>query len=137
MDTSLDSLDPRFKPYAFALLARLTEARIPVIIVNTRRTEAEQKIAIAQGVSWTSHSKHQDGLAIDVVPYATYILHGMNKAQWSAKDPIWLTIGQLGESIHPSLQWGGRWPPINEMGIGKDPGHFEYAGSNAPGGVPV
>lgn len=133
MDTSLDHLDTKFKPYAFALLARLTEARIPVIIVNTRRTEAEQQQAIAQGVSWVVHSKHQDGLAIDVVPYQTYVIHGANKADWDTKDPIWLQIGKIVESL--GLRWGGRFPPINEVGIGKDPGHAEYAPATT--GVPV
>ncbi len=133
MDTALDSLDPVFKPLAFALLARLTEARIPVIVVNTRRTATEQQQAIAQGVSWVPHSKHQDGLAIYVVPYQTYVIHGSNKAQWDTKDPIWLQIGKIVESL--GLRWGGRFHPINEVGVGKDPGHAEYV--PAITGVPV
>ncbi len=135
MDTSLDSLDPRFKPYVFALLARLTEERIPVIIVNTRRTAAEQADAVARRVSKVAHSKHQDGLAIDIVPYQQFILHGVNKAQWSTDDPIWLKIGQIGEAVHASIRWGGRFKPLNEDGLGWDPGHFEYAPATT--GVPV
>ena len=128
MNTSLDSLDPVFKPLAFALLARLTEARIPVVIVNTRRTDAEQETAIAQKVSWVKHSKHQDGLAIDICPYETYVLHGANKLQWDADDPIWLRIGQIGESVN--LRWGGRWKQA-------DMGHFEYAGAISAIGIPA
>lgn len=118
MNTSLDSLDPVFRPLAFALLARLTEERIPVFIVNTRRTEAEQVDAIARGVSWVKHSKHLDGLAIDVVPYHTYLAHGENKLNWNTTDPIWLRIGQIGEQL--GLRWGGRWVKT------PDYGHFEY-----------
>ena len=128
MNTSLDSLDPVFKPLAFALLARLTEARIPVVIVNTRRTDAEQETAIAQGVSWVKRSKHQDGLAIDIAPYETYSIHGGNKLEWSADDPIWLRIGQIGESVN--LRWGGRWKQA-------DMGHFEYAGAMSAIGIPA
>lgn len=131
MDTSLDSLDPRFKPYVFAFLARTVEARIPLIIVNTKRTDAEQADALARGVSWIKRSKHQDGLAIDVAPYQQYILHGTNKIQWDATDPVWLRIGQLAESVSPMLAWGGRWLKTPDMG------HIEYVGSTAPGGVPV
>lgn len=123
-DTHLDSLDPRFKPIAIALLARLTEARIAVLIVNTRRTEAEQAAAVAAGNSQVQHSKHQDGLAIDIAPYTIYALHGDDKVQWDTKDPIWLKIGAIGEAL--GLRWGGRFHPLNSMGIGWDPGHFEY-----------
>lgn len=129
MDTSLDSLDPVFKPLAFALLARLVEARIPVVIVNTRRTTAEQQANLAKGVSWVAHSKHQDGLAIDLAPFAVYDEHGGNKLQWDERDPLWLRIGQIGESVN--LRWGGRWQQ-------KDMGHFEYAGAiPTTGGVPA
>lgn len=124
MNTSIDSLDPVFLPIAERLLARLVEARIPVLIVNTRRTPAEQAAAIAKGVSWVQHSKHEDGLAIDVVPYETYMAHGEDKLNWNTSDPIWLLIGAVGEKL--GLRWGGRFHPINSIGIGIDPGHFEY-----------
>lgn len=124
MDTSLDSLDPIFKPKAIELLARLTEARIGVCIVNTRRTAAEQAAAVARHVSWVAHSKHEDGLAIDVAPYEIWALHGDDKLQWNTSDPVWLAIGKIGEAL--GLRWGGRFKPINTAGIGIDPGHFEY-----------
>ncbi len=133
MDTSLDSLDPVFKPLAFALLARLTEARIPVVIVNTRRTDAEQATAIATGVSWVKRSKHQDGLAIDICPYESYVMGGSNKLEWETKNPVWLKIGQIGEAL--GLRWGGRFKPMNDLGIGIDPGHFEYVSGSST--VPV
>lgn len=104
-----------------ALLARLVEARIPVVIVNTRRTDAEQAEALAKHVSWVPRSKHQDGLAIDIAPYETYAAHGMNKVLWDGSDPIWMRLGAIGE--HLGLRWGGRWTV-------KDLGHFEYVGSN-------
>jgi D-alanyl-D-alanine carboxypeptidase len=128
METSLDSLDPTFKPYAILLLARLVEARLTVLIVNTRRTQAEQDAAIARHVSWVPHSKHQDGLAIDLAPYAVWALHGDDKVQWDAHDPVWLKMGQIGEAI--GLRWGGRWIKT------PDYGHFEYIGATVIG-VPV
>lgn len=117
MDTRLDSLDPRFKPLAIELLARLVEARIAVLIVNTRRTDVEQAQAIATHVSWVKRSKHQDGLAIDVAPFDLYQLHGVDKVHWESTDPIWQRAGAIGEAL--GLRWGGRWKE-------KDMGHFEY-----------
>lgn len=118
MNTDLDTLDAKFRPLAVELLARLTEAHIPVLIVNTRRTAAEQAANVAKGVSWVSHSKHEDGLAIDIVPYEVYTSSsGGDKLLWDEHDQIWLKIGQIGEAL--GLRWGGRWKQ-------KDLGHFEY-----------
>lgn len=116
MDKRLDTLDSRFKPLAIELLARCVEARIPVIIINTRRTQEEQLAARANGNSWIIHSKHQDGLAIDICPLSAYVLHGSMKLQWDANDLVWARIGELGEQL--GLRWGGRWKQ-------RDLGHFE------------
>jgi peptidoglycan LD-endopeptidase CwlK len=116
MSRALNDLDIRFKPIAIELLARITEARIPVLIVDTLRTPAEHQVNLANGTSWTNHSKHLDGLAIDIVPYKTYDLHGPDKLQWDNSDPVWQTIGKIGKSL--GLRWGGDWTK-------KDMGHFE------------
>lgn len=116
MSRNLNDLSDRFRPKAFEFLARLMEAQIPVIIVDTLRTPAEQAENIRRGVSWTPHSKHLTGDAIDVAPYAVFDLHGPDKLQWDAGDPIWTKLGVIGEAC--GLKWGGRWTV-------KDLGHFE------------
>lgn len=116
MSRSLDDLSPRMKPLAMQLLARLTEAGIPVLIVDTLRTPEEHAANLAKGVSWTTHSKHLDGDAIDVCPYAQYDAHGADKLLWDSGDPIWNRIGLIGEGL--GLRWGGRWKV-------RDVGHFE------------
>lgn len=116
MSRRLDDLSPRFKPLAIELLARCIEAGIPVLIVDTLRTRAEQDVNLARGVSWIVNSKHLTGDAIDVCPYDTYQLHGPDKLQWNGSDPVWLTIGEIGERL--GLHWGGRWKV-------RDLGHFE------------
>lgn len=116
-DRRLNSLSPRFKPLAFELLARCVEAQISVLIVNTRRTPAEQAQNIANGVSWTTNSRHLTGDAIDIVPYSQFDLHGPDKLLWDAGDPIWLKLGAIGKAL--GLRWGGDWTQ-------KDLGHFEY-----------
>src|SRR3990167_9715808 len=106
MSRRLDDLSDRFRPLAMQLLARTVEAGIPVVIVDTLRTEAEHQAKLAKGVSWTTHSKHLDGDAIDLCPYAQYDAHGADKLLWDAGDPIWLKLGALGEAV--GLRWGGR-----------------------------
>ena len=117
MSRALDDLSPRFRPLAFELLARLVEAGVSVVVVDTLRTAEEHAENLRRGVSWTAHSKHLDGDAIDVCPLEEYILHGPKKLQWNASDPVWQTIGRIGEEI--GLRWGGRWKV-------RDLGHFEY-----------
>lgn len=116
MSRALNDLNPRFRPVAMELLARLTEAGIQVMVVDTLRTPEEHAANLEAGVSWTKHSKHLDGLAIDICPFDTYSLHGPDKLKWDATDPVWERIGVIGESL--GLRWGGRW---NQ----RDMGHFE------------
>ncbi len=122
---NLDDLAPRFKPLAIELIALLTAAGILVLIVQTTRTGAEQAINLAKGVSWVQHSKHQDGLAIDVCPFDVYALHGPDKLAWNtlSSDPVWEKMGAIGEKL--GLRWGGRWTQ-------KDLVHFEYQDPKTP-----
>lgn len=117
MSKALDDLSPRFRPFAVEFLARLMENDIPVKVIDTLRTPEEQAANIARGVSWTKNSKHLTGDAIDVAPYSEFALHGGNKLQWNADDPIWMRIGRIGESC--GLKWGGRWKTTPDWG------HFE------------
>jgi peptidoglycan L-alanyl-D-glutamate endopeptidase CwlK len=114
---SLDDLSERFRPLAMALLARTVEAGIPVVIVDTLRTPAEHQANLAKGVSWTTHSKHLDGDAIDICPFSQYDAFGPDKLLWDARHPFWPRLGAIGEAL--GLRWGGRWKV-------KDLGHFEY-----------
>jgi len=117
MSRKLDDLAPRFRPLAFELIARCAEAGLPVMIVDTLRTPAEHAENLANGVSWTKHSKHLDGLAIDICPYSQYQLHGRNKLEWDTESPVWQVIGAIIEKL--GCRWGGRW-------MQKDMGHAEY-----------
>ena len=116
MSRSLNDLDPAVQPKFFELLARFTEAGIPVLVIFTRRTQAEQDALIAAGLSWTNNSRHLIGRAIDVCPYETFQLHGPDKLQWDGKDPVWAQLGKIGKSL--GFVWGGDWTQ-------KDLGHFE------------
>lgn len=116
MSRALNDLNPKMRTYAVELLAHCVEAGIAVSIVDTLRTQAEHEANLAAGVSWTARSKHLDGLAIDLAPYEIYLLHGRDKLQWNAADPVWQKLGEIGEAL--GLRWGGRWTI-------PDLGHFE------------
>lgn len=120
MSRSLNDLDSRFKLTVFEFLARLTEANIPVLIVDTLRTPAEHQANLAAGRSWIGRSLHLDGLAIDICPYTTFQDRGPDKLNWDANDPIWETIARIGEKL--GMRAGYRWEK-------KDCGHFEYVDS--------
>lgn len=124
MSKALDDLDPRLKPLAIELLARAAEAGIPLMIIDTRRTEAEHQANLAAGRSWVARSKHLDGLAIDVCPYALYDLRGPDKLEWNVSDPVWERLGKIGKRL--GLRWGGDWTQA-------DMGHFEYQAVQAVG----
>src|SRR5688572_24217373 len=72
------------------------------------------------GVKYTStpggKSRHQYGLAVDVVPIVDSV------AVWD-NHKLWRKIGLVGE--HLGLQWGGRWRVLY------DPGHFEWSGGRS------
>lgn len=120
MSRSLDDLSSAFRPLVFELLARCVEAGYMVMIIDTLRTPSEHAANLARGVSWIKHSKHLDGLAIDIAPYDVYTsASGGDKLTWDAAHPLWRKIGVLGETI--GLRWGGRWSK-------PDLGHFEYLG---------
>ena len=118
MSRALDDLSPQMLPLAEKLLARCAEAGIMVMIVDTLRTAAEQQAYVAKGVSWTLHSKHLTGDAIDICPYETYALHGPDKLKWDAADPVWQKIGAIGEGL--GLKWG-----VIKNGMRIDLGHFQ------------
>lgn len=122
MSRKLDDLSPRFRPLAFELLARLTEAGIPVMVIDTLRTPEEHAANLAKGVSWTTRSKHLDGDAIDICPFAIFDVAGPDKLLWDSGHPVWSKIGPIGEAL--GLRWGGRWAQ-------KDMGHFEYVTPDA------
>jgi hypothetical protein len=132
MSRHLDDLAPVFRPLAVELIARLIEADIPHKIIDTRRTQSEQDAAVASGHSQVKHSKHQDGLAIDLCPWDQYLSVGADKLLWDTSMPssviIWKRMGVIGKSL--GLRWGGDFKPLNKLGLGWDPGHFEFIGDS-------
>lgn len=117
MIADLEALHPFFRDKIVQLISICESKGITLAIVETYRTHAKQNEYKAMGRKYTrsggGHSKHQYGLAIDVVPLVDSV------ARWDDYR-LWKKIGMVGEQL--GLRWGGRWR--NPY----DPGHFEWTG---------
>jgi hypothetical protein len=117
MITDVNALHPFFRDRVLDLIDQCKAKGIELAFVETYRTHAKQNEYKGMGKKYTrsggGKSKHQYGLAVDVVP----IVNG--EAQWDNL-VLWRKIGVIGEKL--GLRWGGRWRhPF-------DPGHFEWTG---------
>ena len=117
MIADLNALHPYFLDKIITLITTCKAKGIQLVVVESYRTHAKQNEYKSMGKKYTrstgGKSKHQYGLAIDVVPVID------SAAQWdNAK--LWRKIGVIGEQL--GLRWGGRWKTLY------DPGHFEWTG---------
>ena len=117
MITDLDALHPFFRDKVRELIVRCKKQGIELAVVETYRTHAKQNEYRSMGKNYTNSSggksKHQYGLAVDVVP----VVKG--NAVWNNAN-LWRKVGMTGEKL--GLRWGGRWRRPY------DPGHFEWTG---------
>jgi hypothetical protein len=115
---SLDDLQPDVRGFCILLMAKANAEGMPVTLIDTLRTPAEQQADIAKGVSWTENSLHlpqpPDGLAraFDLAPSVVLTIKN-----WGPDRPEWQQLGEWGEAL--GLQWGGRFPGH------PDPSHFQ------------
>jgi hypothetical protein len=117
MISDLNALHPFFRDKVKELIIRCKKQGIEVAVVETFRTHAKQNEYRMMGNKYTNStggkSKHQYGLAVDVVPMVN------GTAIWD-NVYLWKKVGVIGERL--GLRWGGRWRKPY------DPGHFEWTG---------
>jgi len=118
IDRSLDSLDPRFYLKAIEFLARLTEAKIYVMVIETGRTWKRQEHLLEMGASQTKRSKHLSGEAIDLAPILQYKNGRVLQLEWSADAQLYKRMGEIASQIG-GIRWGGDFKSF------KDLVHFE------------
>jgi hypothetical protein len=115
MITELNSLHPYFRDQIIELIRQCKAKGIELAIVEAYRTPSKQNEYRSMGKKYTrssgGFSKHQYGLAIDVVPIVDSVAEWHNAA-------LWKKVGTVGERL--GLRWGGRWRHPY------DPGHFEW-----------
>jgi len=117
MITDLQALHPYFRDKINQLIAACAAKGITLAVVESYRTIAKQNEYKGMGRKYTNskggRSKHQYGLAVDLVPIVDSV------AVWDDA-ALWKKIGVTGERL--GLRWGGRWRKPY------DPGHFEWTG---------
>lgn len=117
MIADLSALHPYFRDKVVELIQVCHSKGIELAVVETYRTVAKQNEYRKLGKIYTrssgGRSKHQYGLAIDIVPMIDSV------AQWD-NIALWKKVGVVGEKL--GLRWGGRWRHPY------DPGHFEWSG---------
>ena len=112
-----NSLHPFFRDKVLELIQICKSKGIELAIVEAYRTHSKQNEYKSMGKKYTrssgGSSKHQYGLAIDLVPLVD------STAEWH-NAALWKKVGVEGEKL--GLRWGGRWRHMY------DPGHFEWTG---------
>ncbi len=117
MIIALEALHPYFRDKIITLINDCKAQGIQLAVVESYRTHAKQNEYKTMGKKYTrsggGKSKHQYGLAVDLVPMVDSVAIWDNKA-------LWTRVGVTGEKL--GLRWGGRWKKPY------DPGHFEWTG---------
>jgi peptidoglycan L-alanyl-D-glutamate endopeptidase CwlK len=119
----LEDLIPQAKERVERFIALCHEQGIDLLVTSTFRDHESQGELYEQGRTKPGkvvtnakpgESWHNYRCAVDVVP----LVNG--KPNWDGSDPIWQTIGELGEQA--GLEWAGRWHSFKELA------HFQYTG---------
>lgn len=109
----LSMLDSIFRDSIESFIRDCKKQGIDIIVFETYRSSERQNLLKNKGRSKLSggKSKHQYGLAIDIVP----TING--ELQWNNKK-LWQKIGKISKKYN--FEWGGNWVYF------KDYPHFEY-----------
>lgn len=105
-------LHPAFRNKIVLLFVEAKKLGIDLFISETYRTPERQNKFFGMKLSKvrSGSSKHQYGLAIDVIPV-------INGKSYADNHEVLKRVGLIGEKL--GLKWGGRWKFY-------DPIHFEY-----------
>lgn len=106
-----DLIEP-FQSAILELIKRAKEAGIPAFITDTTRSQAEQNQLVAEGKSWTYHSKHLIGEAADIAFQPNGVL------SYEAK--YYDQLYEIAKDI-PYVIW-----PYRDLGWNIDKPHFQF-----------
>ena len=104
----LEQAHPDLKRF---VLACARETSYPFMVMEVGRSVAQQKKNIANGVSWTMHSRHilsKDGLAraADLVPIDE---KGKPIWAWPVYNKMAVQFKAIAKALPQAIEWGGDW----------------------------
>lgn len=105
INQAFGSLDSQFKPIVLQILTKLEEKGHHPIVVEGRRTLAQQQEKVRQGVSQTMKSYHLSGLAADICDSTEMWDKGLVR-------PFWWDLYQVATSVvvtNGHLRYGIIW----------------------------
>jgi peptidoglycan L-alanyl-D-glutamate endopeptidase CwlK len=82
---------------------------IDFAVTDGLRTASEAAANRAKGTSYRKRSKHQDGLAVDLTPYANGKLVAGNPEDWPYFNQLSKWMFQAAEELGIKIEWGGNW----------------------------
>lgn len=106
-------LHPAFRNKIIQLVIDAKKHDIDIVVSETYRTPERQNKYLKRGLTKLKggKSKHQFGLAIDIIP----VVNGVSQHN---NHDVLKKVGVLGEKL--GLRWGGRWKRLY------NPVHFEW-----------
>lgn len=99
---NLHEVDARLQEVA---QCALKHSKVDFVVVDGGRTEAEHRNNVAAGRSWIRHSKHQDGLAIDIAALSHGKVTYNPAPYYQISEAFYYCSNGLGIPI----TWGGEW----------------------------
>jgi peptidoglycan L-alanyl-D-glutamate endopeptidase CwlK len=102
---SLAQLNAVHVDLATVVKRAIEETRLDFTVIDGLRTEQEQKVNVANGVSKTMKSRHLTGHAVDLVPY----VDGRLRWEWTAICTIAEAVRKAALAQAIPIRWGGAW----------------------------
>lgn len=124
----LGALHPSFRDDAVALVAELRAAGWPVYVRETVRGAERQAAYVAAGWSQVDHSRHQDGVAVDLGLALPWTL-----LPWHVQFYRDLRDACEARGLECGVSWSRSRQPWATFDLGWDPGHVEARTASRPG----
>lgn len=93
---------------------------VDFVVIDGGRTEAEHRINVANGKSWTTRSRHQDGKAIDVAAWVDKRITYAPEPYYQIAQAFYFCSDKHGVPI----VWGGEWKAKDLMHFELDRRHY-------------
>jgi peptidoglycan L-alanyl-D-glutamate endopeptidase CwlK len=122
----LEKVHPALSARVCAMMERLAQSKVSILITQGLRTWEEQDALFAKGRTTPpighehivtnakgGQSYHNFGLAVDIV-----LLDALGKPNWDTEHAGWREAARVGKSL--GLEWGGDWSAFPDIP------HYQY-----------